>query len=52
MSQFEKEFSQENLAKENKTMWIKGIIYQNGMVNNLFLAYRRGYTLGKSGLLI
>jgi len=24
----------------------KGRVYQNGEVNNLFLAYRRGYSLG------
>ena len=48
ISQFEKDYNRYRLDKEDKTLWDKGIIYQNGEVNNLFLAYRLGYTLGKN----
>ena len=47
MNYFEKEFKQENLNREPKEMWSKGIIYQDGAVNNLFKAYRSGCALGK-----
>ncbi|OZI23720.1 hypothetical protein CAL26_09825 [Bordetella genomosp. 9] len=29
--------------KEAKELWPRGIIYQDGHINELFLAYRRGY---------
>jgi len=47
MSEFEKTFKRERLDKEEKTLWTKGIIYQDEHVNKLFLAYRVGYALGK-----
>jgi hypothetical protein len=47
MNQFEREFKTERLDKENKDMWSKGRIYQDGNVNRLFLAYRSGYSFGK-----
>lgn len=47
MSMFEKEFKHERLDKEPRSIWTKGNIYQSGITNNLFLAYRRGYALGK-----
>lgn len=47
MSMFEREFKGIRLDKEAKDMWPKGHVYQNGDVNNLFLAYRRGVALGK-----
>lgn len=45
--QFEKEYKSEPLNREPKELWGKGAIYENGVVNNLFMAYRRGYALGK-----
>lgn len=45
---FEKEFKGNRLDKETKEIWSKGNIYQDGMVNMLFLAYRRGYALGRA----
>lgn len=47
MLHFEKNFSEYRLDKEEKSLWKKGIIYQDGEVNKLFLAYRMGYMLGK-----
>lgn len=35
------------LDKEDKPMWSKGHIYQDGMVNELFLIYRKGYSFGR-----
>jgi hypothetical protein len=47
ISQFEKEHSG-RFDKEPKESWPRGIVYQDGRVNELFLAYRRGYSLGKA----
>lgn len=44
---FEREFNGMRHDKEPKDLWPRGIIYQDGNVNNLFLAYRKGYALGK-----
>lgn len=46
MEQFEREHSNRRIERENKKLWAQGNIYQNGEVNALFLAYRRGYALG------
>lgn len=42
MAQFEREHSG-RFDREAKDLWPNGIIYQDGRVNELFLAYRRGY---------
>ena len=34
--------------KEDKSLWPKGVIYQDGSTNELFLAYRSGYAYGKT----
>jgi hypothetical protein len=47
MAKFEQDFKNERLDKENKELWSKGRIYQDGTVNNLFLAYRLGYSFRK-----
>lgn len=46
MVQFEQEFSHRRVDREDKAFWPKGHVYQDGMTNELFLAYRRGYALG------
>lgn len=38
----------ERLDKEDKALWPKGAIYQDGRVNELFLAYRHGYAYAKA----
>ncbi len=48
MSQFEILFNHCRLDKENKELWGKGRVYQDGKVNDLFLAYRLGYSFGKT----
>jgi hypothetical protein len=48
MVQFEKDCGPQRFDKEPKNLWAKGIIYQDGNVNNLFIAYRLGYSLGKT----
>lgn len=48
MEQFEKEHRHLRLDREPKDLWSRGIIYGSGEANNLFLAYRRGYALGKA----
>jgi hypothetical protein len=51
MAQFERDqaFSHRRLDREDKSFWPKGVIYQDGQTNELFLAYRRGYALGIAG---
>lgn len=43
---FEKKFPGRH-DKEPKEMWHKGVIYQNGEMNTLFLAYRMGYAAAR-----
>ena len=48
MSQFEREFKGVGrMDKEAKTDWARGIIYEDGVINNLFKVYRHGYAFGK-----
>lgn len=47
MAQFEREFKGMRLDREAKNIWPLGRIYQDGQVNGLFLAYRRGYALAR-----
>lgn len=47
MAQFEREHSG-RMDKEDKEWWPRGAIYQDGHINQLFLAYRRGYAYSKS----
>lgn len=48
IAQFDKEFSRLRLAKEPKEMWPKGVLYQDGRVNDLFLAFRKGHAYNLS----
>lgn len=48
MSMFEREFKGRRLDREDKSIWPLRRVYQNGEVNELFLAYRRGYAYGKA----
>lgn len=34
--------------KEDKELWAKGIVYQDGMTNEMFRAYRNGYAYAKA----
>lgn len=47
MKMFEKIYSYLRLDRENRNMWREKIIYQNGEANELFLAFRVGYSYGK-----
>jgi hypothetical protein len=48
MAQFEKDCKPGRTDKEPKESWARGIIYQDGAVNELFKVYRMGYALGKA----
>lgn len=49
MAAFERFFQGEGRKdKEDKELWKKGLIYQNGDVNRLFLAFRSGVSYGLS----
>jgi len=48
MEMFEHDYRHLNLDKEAKEMWRKGQIYANGETNNLFKAYRMGYSFARS----
>ena len=47
MAQFEKTVIPGRCDKESKDLWPKGIVYQDGQVNKMFLAFRMGYSFGK-----
>lgn len=47
IDQFEREH-RGRFDKEPKELWAGGHIYQDGHLNDLFLAYRRGYSYGKA----
>lgn len=52
IAQFEKDFKKFPVAngrfdKEEKTLWAKRAVYQDGKVNELFMVYRSGYAFGK-----
>lgn len=36
------------MDKEDKALWPKGVIYQDGRVNELFQAYRHGYAYSQA----
>ena len=48
MEMFEKEFRGHRLDREDKAMWPRGVVYQSGETNALFLAYRKGVSYGKA----
>lgn len=33
--------------KEDKDFWKKGVVYQDGMVNEMYRVFIKGYALGK-----
>lgn len=48
MDQFEREFRGHRMDREkDKGLWVSGHVYECGETNALFLAFRRGYSLGK-----
>ena len=48
MAHFEKAFKHLRLDREqDKGLWRRGNVYQNGNVNELYRAYIRGYQCGK-----
>ena len=48
MKSFERLYSHERLDREDVGLWKRSILYQDGNVNALFLAFRSGYMLGKA----
>lgn len=48
IAMFEREYKGVRQDKEPKALWLRGNVYQHGEANALFLAYRRGYALGKA----
>lgn len=46
ISAFDLRFKCHRLDKEPKAMWVKGRIYEDGYVNDLFLAFRAGVSYG------
>lgn len=47
MRQFEADMSPGGrLDKEQRDLWARNVIYQDGATNNLFLAYLHGYVYG------
>lgn len=48
LAQFEKTVRHGRFDKEAKQDWARGIIYQDGRVNEMFKVYRLGYAHGKA----
>lgn len=48
IAMFERTFKGQRFDKEPKALWPMGVVYQDGKLNELFLAYRHGYAYGKS----
>ena len=48
MDFFDRQYRHCRLDKEPKDMWPKRIIYQNGEINELFLAFRTGVAYGQA----
>lgn len=44
MAKFERAFKGCRLDREPKDLWPMGVVYQDGHVNELFRAYRQGYS--------
>ena len=47
MAAFERQHSG-RMDREDKSLWQRGVIYQDGHVNNMFLAFRRGYAYSQA----
>jgi len=47
LSSFERDFKGRRLDKEDRKLWKMGVVYQDGETNELYLAYRLGYSLGR-----
>ena len=48
LKEFEKNFSYMRLTRESdKTLWKMGIVYEDGLANQLYKAYQLGYSLGR-----
>ena len=47
IAMFDRLFKGRRLDKEPKEIWSKGRIYQNGEINELFLAFRQGVAYGQ-----
>lgn len=48
IAMFDKLFKGRRLDKEDKGIWAKGRVYQDGNVNELFLAFRQGVAYGSA----
>ena len=48
MAAFENVFKHYRLDREPKDVWQQGNVYQDGHVNQLFLAFRHGVAYGKA----
>lgn len=48
IAQFDRQFKGRRLDKEDKSLWRRGVVYQDGHVNHLYDAFIRGYALGKA----
>ena len=48
MAEFQKVYPRRRSDREPKNLWASGAVYQDGMTNELFKAYRMGYALGRA----
>ena len=50
IAQFEKDCKKfiNRTDKEPKELWARGLVYQDGRTNEMFLMFRSGYSFGKA----
>ncbi len=48
ISQFDRDNQHYRLDKEDKELWKAGVVYQDGKVNTIFMAFRDGYSFAKA----
>lgn len=48
MAMFDRIYKGRRLDRENKKIWPMGRIYQDGELNELFLAFRQGVAYGRA----
>jgi len=52
LSNFERDFKNMRLDRENENLWKIGVVYQSAETNALYQAYRLGYSLGRCNYIL
>ena len=47
LAQFEQTYKYKKLTREDKSLWSRGQVYENGAINELYKAFAAGYANGR-----